>query len=247
MDNIPEIKAGDDLSRIICERVELEDDDIITIASTIVSKAEDRKISIESITPSEKAIEIAAKNDEDPRLVEAILQESKTILIEAPFILTENRWKNICVSAGIDRSNIEPGYLLLPPKDPDVSAKNIRGMIYDLSGKHVSVIITDTCGRAFRVGQTGVAIGCSGITPNRDWRGEQDLYGNTLEITNEAVIDELAGTANLLMGEGEQGTPVVVIRGVEMNSEHEGITDIYRPDKDDVIKKALSEAMSRNK
>ena len=237
--DIPLIQKGDDLAEIICERTVLHDHDIIAIASTIVAKAEGRIIELQDISPSEHAISIAECNCSDPRFVQMVLDESEEILLESPFLLVKTRNGNICVNAGIDGSNIDRGYVVLLPENSDQSAKNIRDEIFSITDKKVSVIVTDTNGRAFRDGQTGVAIGISGIRPTRDWRGSCDLFGNVLEVANEAIVDELAGAANLLFGEACDGTPVVIISGLDFYAEEDGIGRMYFPESEDVIRSAL--------
>jgi coenzyme F420-0:L-glutamate ligase/coenzyme F420-1:gamma-L-glutamate ligase len=236
---MPLIKKGDDLSGMIVSSTNLEDKDILLISSTVISKVEGRIAPLSSYTPTEKAERIAEMNKEDPRFVQAVLEECEDILLETPFILARLHSGYICPNSGVDRSNIEKGMVILPPENPDKSAGRIRKEIHERTGKNVSVVITDTCGRAFRIGQTGIAVGCSGISVTRDWRGKKDLYGNVLKIKNEAIVDELAGFANLLMGEGDQRTPVVVIRGIDLQEEGEGIKEIFRPEDEDVIRRAL--------
>ncbi len=237
--NIPLVKEGDDLAEIICKNSRLCDRDIVVIASTVVAKAEGRVTKLAAIAPSNRAIAIAKQNESDPRLVQAVLEESEDIILESPFLLVKTRNGNICVNAGIDGSNIDSGRIILLPEDSDKSAKNIREDIFSRIGKTVSVIITDTNGRAFRDGQIGVAVGISGILPTRDWRGSCDLFGNVLEVANEAVVDEIAAAANLLFGEGSDGTPVVVIRGLDFYAEAEGIRGIYFLKSEDVVRNAL--------
>ena len=240
--DIPLIHEGDDIPAIICERFDLHDRDIVVIASTIVAKAEGRIVELSDIVPSDRALAIAERNDGDPRLVQMVLDESREILLESPFLLVETQNGNVCVNAGIDGSNIDGDRIVLLPEDPDRSAKRIREEIFALTARTVSVIITDTNGRAFRDGQTGVAIGISGITPTRDWRGRCDLFGKVLEVANEAVVDEIAGAANLLFGEGGDGTPVVVVRGLDCYAEHEGLRSIHFPRSEDVIRDAIAHA-----
>ncbi|MEA3283082.1 MAG: coenzyme F420-0:L-glutamate ligase [Euryarchaeota archaeon] len=237
--DIPLVEGGDDLAEIICKNTRLCDHDIVVIASTVVAKAEGRVTPLAAITPSNRAITITERNEGDPRVVQAVLDESEDIILESPFLLVKTRNGNICVNAGIDGSNIDSGRIILLPEDPDGSAKNIREAIFSITAKTVSVIITDTNGRAFRGGQIGVAIGISGITPTRDWRGSRDLFGNVLEVANEAVVDEIAATANLLFGEGSDGTPVVVVRGLDFYVKAEGIRELYYPESDDVVRDAL--------
>lgn len=240
VENIPIILRGDDLPLIICENVELRDRDIIIIASTIVAKAQGETFRLEEITAGEKALEIAARNGKDARFIQAVLSRSMEVLVDTPFMLVTTLAGHTCINAGIDESNVENGFLLYSPKDPDSSASCIGKELERISGKKLSVVITDTNGRAFKVGQTGVAIGVYKIKPIKCWIGEKDLFGKKLEITEEAVVDELAGAANLLMGEGAGGTPVIVIRGLDYYSEDNiFIKEIYRPEEKDVIKKGL--------
>ncbi len=243
IENIPLIKNNDDIARILIERISLFEHDIVIISSTIVSKAEGRIVPLKNITPSKKSKIIARNNGNDPAFVEAVLGESSEVLLESPFLLVRTKNGNICVNAGIDHSNVEGSdNILLLPEDPDKSASSIKKSIFEYTGKNVSVIINDTNGRAFRMGQTGAAIGCAGIKPTRDWRGTKDLFGRVLEVKNEAVVDEIAGFANTLMGEGNGGVPIVVIRGLELYCESDGIKELYRPEKEDVIRMALLKA-----
>lgn len=240
IENIPLIKPGDDIGRLLSEKAELLDSDIVVISSTIVSKSENRILSLNDVKVTGRAEIIAKNNSNDPRFVQAVLDESKEILLESPFLLVRTGSGSICVNAGIDRSNVEGmENVLLLPQNPDESALRIKDSIFKCSGKKVSVIITDTNGRAFRMGQTGAAIGIAGIRPTRDWRGSKDLFGRVLEVKNEAIVDEIAGFANILMGEGDGGTPVAVIRGMNLYHESYGLKGLHRPEKDDMILRAL--------
>lgn len=229
---IPVIEEGDDLPSIIESLFELNDGDIVCIASTIVAKSEGRFRDLEDYPACSHAVEIAAAIGKDPRFVQAVLDESAEILLERPFILSVTKFGHICVNAGIDQSNVGEGRILLLPQDPHASADRIRSRL----GKECAVIITDTCGRPFRCGVTGVAIGWSGIAALRDWRGKPDIHGRKLEITLEAIADEIAGIANLLMGEAGDGTPVAVIRGLEYEKSG-GI--VFMPEEKDVIRPYL--------
>jgi coenzyme F420-0:L-glutamate ligase/coenzyme F420-1:gamma-L-glutamate ligase len=229
---IPVIEEGDDLPSIIESLFELNDGDIVCIASTIVAKSEGRFRDLEDYPARSRAVEIAAAIGKDPRFVQAVLDESAEILLERPFILSVAKFGHICVNAGIDQSNVGEGRILLLPQDPHASADRIRSRL----GKECAVIITDTCGRPFRCGVTGVAIGWSGIAALRDWRGKPDIHGRKLEITLEAIADEIAGIANLLMGEAGDGTPVAVIRGLEFEKSG-GI--VFMPEEKDVIRPYL--------
>jgi coenzyme F420-0:L-glutamate ligase / coenzyme F420-1:gamma-L-glutamate ligase len=247
VENIPLIHAGDNLPSIICENIELQDMDIVIVASTVVAKAEGEIFRLEDITPGKTALEIAARNGRDARFIQAVVSRSREVLVEKPFMLVTTLAGHTCVNAGVDESNIEEGFLLYPPENPDASASRLGQEIEKLSGKKISVIVTDTNGRAFKIGQTGVAIGIYRIKPVKRWIGEKDLFGKVLEITEEAVADELAGAANLLMGEGAGGIPVVVIRGLDHYcKENTSIKAIYRPEEQDIIKKGLRCLLKKN-
>ncbi len=240
VENIPLIKEGDDIARLLTEKTEIKEHNIVVISSTIVSKSEGRALSLNNVKATQRAKNIAKRNQNDPRFVQAVLDESEEVLLESPFLLVRTRNGSICVNAGIDRSNVEGSEnILLLPKDADKSALGIKESIFNYTGKKVSVVITDTNGRAFRMGQTGAAIGIAGIKATRDWRGTEDLFGRVLEVKNEAVVDEIAGFANILMGEGSGGTPIVIIRGLNLYHESYGIRELFRPEEEDVIRRAL--------
>jgi len=232
VEGMPLVKEGDDIVSMIVERVSLQDDDVVCIASTVVSKAEGRSRSLEDYEPSPWSRKVAKRLGKDSRFVQAVTEESEEILIDSPFLLTVTRFGHIGVNAGIDNSNVDGDRILLLPHDPKASAERIRAEL----GKECAVIITDTCGRPFRCGVSGVAIGWAGIGALRDWRGELDLEGQELEITQEAIVDEIAAMANFLMGEGGDGTPVVVFRGLRYS--RTGGT-LFRPEKMDVIRSHL--------
>lgn len=227
---LPLIKQGDDLAALIWqalqqEGIDLLDEDILVITQKIVSKAEGRMVDLAEVTPSQKALSIAAQTQRDPRLVELILQESKEILRITPeVIVVEHRLGFICANAGIDQSNVEPLKLsqpngkthqpvLLLPLDVNASAEKIKRALEALSGKHLGVLIIDTQGRAWRLGVVGMSIGLAGLSPLEDMRGEVDLFGKPLRITMIAAADELAAAASLMMGQAAEGKPVVHVRG----------------------------------
>ena len=220
----------------------VENGDVVAVCSTIVSKAEGRVKRLEDYLPTNKAVEIAKKLGEDPRFVQAVLEKSEEILTDCPFLLVKAKFGNICVNAGIDRSNIEPGFILLPPQNPDESAEKLRKEL-EKAGKKAAIIITDTNGRCFRRGVTGFAIGVSGMNPLKDWRGERDLYGNILSKTEECIVDEIAAFANLVMGEGNDGVPVVILRGLEVNGKG-GMSSVYRRNEEDIIRRALKRSLT---
>ncbi len=214
----------------------MEDGDIICIASTVISKAKGYTRHLKDITPGDRATRIAQKTGEDPRFIQVVLDQACDVLIETPFTLTEVPCGHVGVRSGVDASNVEDGLVITLPPDPMKEADEIREAIKSLTGKECGVIVTDTCGRSFRRGQTGHAIGWSGMTAIRDFRGDSDLFGHTLEITEEAVVDEIAGFANLIMGESNNGVPAVHFRGIPAWTGHNTI--YFRPE-EDVIRNAL--------
>ena len=175
---------------------------------------------------------IARGIGKDPRFVQAVLDESVEVLLDRPFLLVVTRFGHIGVNAGIDQSNVGDERILLLPENPSKSAERLRASL----GKDCAVIITDTCGRPFRTGVAGVAVGWSGIAALRDWRGECDMHGKVLEITLEAIVDEIAAAANLLMGEAGDGTPAVVFRGLKYPRSG---GDVFMAEDKDVIRRRL--------
>lgn len=235
---LPIIKKGDDIAKMIAERIELKDEDIIVICSTIVSKSEGRVRKLSDYKPSSLAIELSMKIGKPAEFVQAVIEESEEILIREPFLLVKAKYGNICINAGIDSSNIEKGSILLPPINPDESAERIRRRLQELTGKKLGVIITDTNGRCFRKGVVGIAMGIAGIYAMRDWRGKSDLYNNVLEVTVECIADEIAAFANLIMGEAGDGIPAVVVRGLKILG-NGSVREIYRSEEEDVIRRCL--------
>ncbi|KUK63520.1 MAG: F420 glutamyl ligase [Methanoculleus marisnigri] len=233
---LPLIQKGDDLPALICDRVAFEDGDILAIASSVYSKAAGFTRELASITPGADAVRIAAKTKEDPRFVQAVLDSSTDILLEHPFILSELPSGHIGVRAGVDHSNVEDGRLIILPPDPMGAAVGVRDAVRRITGKDVRVLITDTCGRSFRRGQTGIAIGWAGMTAIDDYRGDTDLFGHVLEITEEAVVDEIAAFANFVMGESHQGVPAVVFRNCKTWNGHDSV---YFTPQEDIIRAAL--------
>jgi coenzyme F420-0:L-glutamate ligase/coenzyme F420-1:gamma-L-glutamate ligase len=233
---LPIIHLGDDIAALVCGKVKFEDGDILCIASTIWSKAKGHTKKLAGITASERAIRLGKLNGEDPRFVQAVLDASADIIMEHPFILSEMSFGHIGVRAGVDQSNIEDGMVIFLPPDPMKAADELRSDIRRISGKDVGVIITDTCGRSFRRGQTGNAIGWSGFPAIRDFRGDTDLFGHVLKITEEAVVDELAGFANFVMGESNNGVPAVVFRNCGRWAGHD---NLYFTSGEDITKRVL--------
>jgi coenzyme F420-0:L-glutamate ligase / coenzyme F420-1:gamma-L-glutamate ligase len=229
---MPVVKEGDDIASLVQDLVDLEDGDILCLASTIVAKSEGRSRDLGDFPPGPKAEEIAKRIGKDPRFVQAVLDQSVDTLVENPFLLVVTKFGHICINAGIDQSNVGSGRILLLPEDPCASAERIRSGLK----RDCAVVITDTCGRPFRCGVTGVAVGCSGIAALKDWRGKKDIHGKALEITLESIGDEVASMANVLMGEAGDGTPAVVIRG--LNYPRSG-GSLFRPESEDVIRRLL--------
>jgi len=230
---LPIIKEGDDIALLAKSLFDFQDGDVLCLASTIVAKSEGRFRELESYHPTIRAALIAEKVGKDPRFVQAVLDESVEVLLDQPFLLVVTRFGHVGVNAGIDQSNVGDARILLLPQDPRASAVRLRASL----GKDCAVIITDTCGRPFRTGVAGVAIGWAGIAALRDWRGVQDLHGKALEITLEAIVDEIAAMANLLMGEAGDGTPAVVFRGLKYPRSGEG--SVFMAEDKDVIRPRL--------
>jgi len=244
--NIPLIKKDDPLDEFILEAMarmdlEIHQGDILIMAETAIAKAEGNTIELKEINPTSKAQDFAAKTGKDPELVEAILQESSEIIKVGPdFIISETKHGFVCANAGIDESNVARGLATPIPENPDRSASQIRGKIEDATGKEIAIIISDTQGRAFREGAIGVAIGISGMDPMWDRSGERDLFGRELKTTAIAVADELASAASIVMGQANEGIPVVLIRGVDyfkqLRNDAAMIEPLIRPKKYDVFR-----------
>jgi coenzyme F420-0:L-glutamate ligase/coenzyme F420-1:gamma-L-glutamate ligase len=237
---LPEVRPGADLAALIDERVAIRPDDVVLVASTVVSKAEGRTADLADFPAGERAREVAATVEratgekKDPRFAQAVLAESEELLIEAPFLLAVTRFGHITVNAGIDRSNVPGADLLLLPEDPGASAAALSERL------GVPVVVTDTSGRPFRHGQRGVALGWAGLPANRDWRGERDRDGRELGVTVQSVVDELAAAGNLVAGEGAGGTPVTVVRDWQFG-DHDGDDDLFREIDSDYVRQALRE------
>lgn len=239
---IPFIQPGDDLVKIILGRLKVSGNrlkcgDILVLTQKIVSKAEGTMVDLRSCHPSPKAIQLAQSCGKDARLLELILQESKKILRQSlDLIITEHKTGWVCANAGIDYSNVPGEYVTLLPKDPDQTAKKIRQRVKELSGVEIAVIISDSHGRPFRKGAIGVALGSSGIRALVDKRGEEDLFHYRLKSTEIALGDELASAASLLMGETNEGIPVVIIRGLKYPKGRSKALDLIRPEETDLFR-----------
>ena len=214
VEGMPEVAAGDELAGLIASRARLADGDVVVIAQKIVSKAEGRRVALADIVPGDRARALAAELGKDPALVELILGESARIVRSERVLIVETHSGLVCANAGIDSSNAgAAGEVLLLPADPDDSARRLRAALATASGLRVAVIITDSFGRPWRVGQAEVAIGCAGIDPLDDWRGRRDRDGRELTATEVALADEIAAAADLARDKAA-GLPVVIVRGL---------------------------------
>ena len=246
VDNIPLVSPNDNIAKIIfsavkTEKIKVEEGDIFVIAQKIVSKAENRYEFLNKIIPSKESIDLAKKTDKDARLVELILRESKKVVrYRKGVIVVEHKLGFIHANAGIDRSNIDtdstnPKVLLLP-ENPDRSASNLKKDLSRLFNRSVGVIINDSAGRAWRNGIVGIGIGSSGVTVLSDLRGKKDLYERTLEITEVGMTDELASAASILMGQANEGLPVIIVNGLIPSQDNRGANALIRSEKDDLFR-----------
>jgi coenzyme F420-0:L-glutamate ligase / coenzyme F420-1:gamma-L-glutamate ligase len=222
---IPLVEAGDDLVALIVDALgrsslTLEDGDVVAVTGKIVSKAEGRLVSLSSLTPSAQAERLAALTDKDPRLVELVLQESSEVVRARLNVLLVRHVRGwVSAMAGIDRSNVDGDdeHALLLPADPDASAASLRDGLQAATGAAVGVLITDSHGRPFRVGNVGVALGAAGVESVRWLEGSPDLFGRPLTTATVVPLADLVASASLLLtGEGNEGIPVVVVRGLSM-------------------------------
>jgi coenzyme F420-0:L-glutamate ligase / coenzyme F420-1:gamma-L-glutamate ligase len=211
---LPELREGDDLARLIAERADLQEGDVVVVAQKAISKIEGRIVRLDDIEASARAQELAG--DGDPRRVEVILGEAKRVVRNrGSLLITETRHGFVCASSGVDASNApEPGTVVLLPVDPDASASRLRSALGELTGCEVGVVVSDSFGRPWRQGTTDIAVGAAGIDVLRDLKGARDPNGYELKSTVIAVADEIAGAAELVMGKLDR-TPVAIVRGLE--------------------------------
>ncbi|MBP6180282.1 MAG: coenzyme F420-0:L-glutamate ligase [Anaerolineales bacterium] len=248
LQNMPLVRQGDNLADILvlsmrASGIDLQDDDILVVAQKIVSKSEGRMVDITSITPSERAVELAKTTDKDPRVVELMLQESNEVLRVRPgTVIVEHKLGFVCANAGIDHSNVAGSgnenqeFVLLLPEDPDRSARELREQIKHKTGRSVGVMIIDSHGRAWRNGTVGMCIGLSGIPALVDERGWKDLFGYTLRVTVVGVADELAAAASLMMGQAAEGKPAVHVRGFPYPLGEGSLKELIRPKEMDLFR-----------
>ena len=215
---LPEIADGDDLAELISSHTELRDGDVVVVAQKIVSKSEGR------------IVEIDATHAREERAKAIIQETARVVARRGEIVIAQTRHGFVCANAGVDASNVQPGRLALLPLDPDGSAERLRAAL----GRNVGVVISDTFGRAWRIGQTNVALGVAGIKAVRDHRGEKDSFGMELEATIIAIADEIAGAAELVMGKSD-GIPVAIVRGLEGISGEDSARALIRPPEEDLF------------
>ncbi|MBT7780341.1 MAG: coenzyme F420-0:L-glutamate ligase [Nitrosopumilus sp.] len=231
-----EITVDDDVSELILSSGNVLDGDIIVIAQKIISKQEGRIVELSSVSPSLLSQGISSQYGKDPNIVELILSESKRIVrMKNGVIIVETHNGFICANAGIDESNVVDGFATLLPLNSDTSAQIIRANIFKKTGKNVAVIISDTFGRPFRMGQTNFAIGISGLNPILDYAGTLDSFKRILRVTAIAVADELSASAELVMEKAKK-CPVAIIRGYSFNFGENKINDLIRPENEDIFR-----------
>lgn len=230
------MRPGDDLAALVSERATLRDGDVLVVAQKIVSKSEGRLREIESITASDEAKRIAPRliAAPDPRMVQAVLDESVRVLRSDRVLITQTRHGFVAANSGVDHSNVGAGTLALLPLDPDASARRLREDLIERTGARVGVIVSDTFGRPWRLGIVNVALGVAGLPAVHDLRGTLDDAGQPLHATVLAVADEIAASAGLVMGKTGR-TPVVIVRGLQLEGSGSG-RDLVRPEGEDLFR-----------
>ncbi len=241
----PLVEPGDSLPRLILdtlqqEQISLQQGDVLVLAQKIISKSEDRYVDLASVQPTTEADRLALKCDKDPRLVQLILNESSDVLRCVPgVIIARHRLGFVMANAGIDHSNISGAddgqRVLLLPENPDRSAEQLQQQLEQTTGLDLAIIINDSFGRPWRLGTTGVCIGCAGVVSLLDRRGDTDLFGQELLVTQVAVGDELATAASVLMGQAGEARPLVVIRGTKFPREPAPAHHLLRPASEDLF------------
>ena len=243
---IPLIEPGDDLGQIIVERAAaqgdpLRDRDVVVVAQKIVSKAEGRVVDVRTVTPSPRALALAAETGKDPRLVEIVLAESRRVVRHRPnLMILEHRLGHVMANAGVDHSNVsaEGGddHVLLLPLDPDAAAAALRRDLERALGKRLAVIVSDSFGRPWRRGTVGVAIGAAGLPALIDWRGHPDLFGRPLLVTETGFADEIAAAAALVMGQADEARPMALVRGLDWSAPDLPAAALVRPPEHDLFR-----------
>jgi len=239
LSNVPLVEPGDDIVELVIdglkrEQLALKDDDVIVIAQKIISKSENRYVELAQVIPSEEALRLAEVVGKDPRHIEVVLSESSEVVrCRKNVMIVAHRLGFVMANAGIDESNIRhddgKGRLLLLPLDPDQSSARIKERLDAQFGVRIGVIINDSFGRPWRNGVVGVALGSAGIPSLRNMIGTPDLFGRSLQVTEIAVADELAAAASLLMGQGQEGRPIIHVRGFSCDAPANGAASLIRP------------------
>jgi coenzyme F420-0:L-glutamate ligase/coenzyme F420-1:gamma-L-glutamate ligase len=240
------VEPGDDLGAIATAAfaengLTPELGDVLVVAQKIVSKAEGRYVDVAAVQPSERAIALAAEVDKDPRFVEVVLSEAKRVVRHRPgLLIVEHRLGYVMANAGIDHSNVPSGdsvnRVLLLPQDPDGSARALREHLAGVFRVHIAVIISDSFGRAWRKGTVGVALGAAGLPSLIDLRGHPDLFGRELLVTETGFADEIAAAAGLLMGQANEGVPLVLVRGLGWSAPEVPAAALVRPAEHDLFR-----------
>ena len=246
LQGFPLVEPGDDIPRLILDcltdnDLQLIDGDVLVIAQKIISKAENRYRYLNNVEPTDEARRLAEEADKDPRVMACILEESTEVLrIRKGAIIVRHRNGYVHANAGIDQSNItsdsdNPRVLLLP-ENPDASASSIQQALFNHAKANVNIVINDSAGRPWRNGIMGFAIGSAGFEAVEDHIGNADLFGNILQVTQVAVADEVAAAASLLMGQGDQALPVVLIRGLKTRPSGQGSETLIRDISQDLFR-----------
>ena len=231
-----EIERNTDIIDLVLESTIINDYDILVFSQKIISKKEGRIVDLSSVNPSLLASGIASSYEKDSRLVELILSESKRIVrMQDGVIIVETNHGFVCANAGIDESNVKDGYVTMLPVDSDQSADKLKNQIEQRTKKNIAVIISDTFGRPFRLGQANIAIGIAGIEPIMDYKGKPDTFGNPLQVTAIAIADELCSASELVMGKVEN-CPVAIIRNFKFDFSNSKIQKIIRPKTEDMFR-----------
>ena len=231
-----EVEVDSNLVALILDSSEINDGDILVFSQKIISKNEGRVMGLSSVSTSLLASGIADSYGKDPRLVELILSESKRIVrMENGIIIVETKHGFICANAGVDDSNVKDGYVTLLPIDPDKSANSLKNQIQEQTGKNTAVLISDTFGRPFRLGQTDIAIGIAGMEPILDYKGRADTFGKILQVSAIAIADELCAAAELVMGKIKK-CPIAIIRNYKFNFSNSSIQKIIRSESEDMFR-----------
>ena len=231
-----EIEPNTNIIDLVLKSTVINDYDILIFSQKIISKNEGRIVDLSSVNPSLLASGIASSYGKDPRLVELILSESKRIVrMQDSVIIVESNHGFVCANAGIDESNVRDGYVTMLPEDPDQSADKLKKQIEQRTKKNTAVIISDTFGRPFRLGQANIAIGIAGMEPIIDYKGKPDTFGKILQVTAIAVADELCSASELVMGKVEN-CPVAIIRNFKFDFSDAKIQKIIRPKAEDLFR-----------